>query len=389
MNIILFSDTYEPELNGVATSVTTLSRILKENGHNVYVVTTNPFSKKVTFKNNVIRVPGIRLKSLYNYILASITNKKVMKILKGIDADILHVNSDFSIAQIAYLYKRHSKAALVYTYHTMYEDYTYYITKGFMDRTSKWIIREYSLATCDKANVVISPSYKTLNYLRKIGVSKYIGVIPTGIDTTRFINYQVDENRKKEFFEQHNIPSDAKIMLSLGRVAKEKGIDELLENYKDLCEIRNDVYFVIVGNGPDIDHFKKKAVELGVADKTKFIGAVPYSDIDFYYSIGHVFVNASVSETQGLTYLEAMASKKIILAKYDSNLTELIVDGQNGFFYEKKEEFLKKICQIFDNYDTYYSVMVKNMIESVDKLSLKNFYTNIMEVYEKAKRNNI
>lgn len=389
MNIILFSDTYEPELNGVATSVTTLSRILKENGHNVYVVTTNPFSKKVTFKNNVIRVPGIRLKSLYNYILASITNKKVMKILKGIDADILHVNSDFSIAQIAYLYKRHSKAALVYTYHTMYEDYTYYITKGFMDRASKWIIREYSLATCDKANVVISPSYKTLNYLRKIGVSKYIGVIPTGIDTTRFINYQCDENRKREFFEQHNIPSDAKIMLSLGRVAKEKGIDELLENYKDLCEIRNDVYFVIVGNGPDIDHFKKKAVELGVADKTKFIGAVPYSDIDFYYSIGHVFVNASVSETQGLTYLEAMASKKIILAKYDSNLTELIVDGQNGFFYEKKEEFLKKICQIFDRYDTYYNVMVKNMIESVDKLSLKNFYTNIMEVYEKAKRNNI
>ena len=89
-----------------------------------------------------------------------------MKILKGIDADILHVNSDFSIAQIAYLYKRHSKAALVYTYHTMYEDYTYYITKGFMDRASKWIIREYSLATCEKANVVISPSYKTLNYYK-------------------------------------------------------------------------------------------------------------------------------------------------------------------------------------------------------------------------------
>ena len=139
----------------------------------------------------------------------------------------------------------------------------------------------------------------------------------------------------------------------------------------------------------EIEKITEKAVELGVADKTKFIGAVPYSDIDFYYSIGHVFVNASVSETQGLTYLEAMASKKIILAKYDSNLTELIVDGQNGFFYEKKEEFLKKICQIFDRYDTYYNVMVKNMIESVDKLSLKNFYTNIMEVYEKAKRNNI
>ena len=84
-----------------------------------------------------------------------------------------------------------------------------------------------------------------------------------------------------------------------------------------------------------------------------------------------------------------MASKKVILAKYDSNLSELIVDGHNGFFYETKEEFLKKFCQILEKYDTTVNIMVKNMIESVDRLSLENFYTNIMEVYEKAKRNNI
>lgn len=389
MRIILFSDTFEPELNGVATSVSTLFNILKEHGHEVYVVTTNPFSKKLTFKNNVLRLPGIKLKSLYGYILAEVYNKKAFKILKSIDADIIHLQTDFSIAQFTYLYKKHSNAALVYTYHTMYEDYTYYVTKGFMDRTAKWIIREYSLAVCEKANAIISPSMKTLNYLRKSGVSKYIDIIPTGIDTKRFLNYQLDENKKREFFDKHNIPHDAKIMLFLGRVAKEKNIDELLENFQALKEIRNDVYFLIVGNGPNINDFKQRAEELGIMDKTRFIGAVPYSEIDFYYSLAHVFVNASVSETQGLTFLEAMASKKVILAKYDSNLSELIVDGHNGFFYETKEEFLKKFCQILEKYDTTVNIMVKNMIESVDRLSLENFYTNIMEVYEKAKRNNI
>ena len=64
MNIILFSDTFEPELNGVSTSVTTLFKVLKNNGHNVYVVTTNPFGKQVTFKNNILRIPGLRLKAL-------------------------------------------------------------------------------------------------------------------------------------------------------------------------------------------------------------------------------------------------------------------------------------------------------------------------------------
>lgn len=389
MNIILFTDTFEPELNGVATSVTILSKVLKAHGHNLYVVTTNPFSKRLTFKNNVLRIPGIKLKWLYDYILAPIYNKKALKILKNIDADIIHVHTDFSMAQLAYIYKKHSKAALVYTYHTMYEDYTYYITKGYFDRTSKWIIRQYSLAVSDKTNALITPSYKSLNYLRKIGVSKYIGVIPTGIDTSRFINYKLDLNQKNEFLDKYNIPRDAKIMLFLGRIAKEKNIEELLDNFKSLREIRDDVYFVIVGNGPNKKDLEKQTEDLGISDRTRFIGAVPYETIDFYYSIADVFVNASVSETQGLTYLEAMASKKIILAKYDSNLSELIIDGHNGYFYEKKSEFLKKICQIFEICDTYYNVMVKNMLESVEKLSLENFYTNIMEVYEKAKRNNI
>lgn len=389
MNIILFSDTFEPELNGVSTSVTTLFKVLKNNGHNVYVVTTNPFSKKVTFKNNVLRIPGLRLKALYDYILAPIYNRKAMKILKNINADIIHVHTDFSIAQLAYIYKAYSNAALVYTYHTMYEDYTYYITKGYMDRASKWIIRQYSLAVSDKTNMVITPSYKSQNYLRKIGASKYIGVIPTGIDTTRFINYKLDPEARLNFLKEQKIPENSKIMLFLGRMAKEKNIEELLDNFKSLTEKRDDVYFVVVGDGPNRPDLEKKAKELGIMEKTRFIGAVPYENIDFYYALADVFVNASVSETQGLTYLEAMASKKVVLAKYDSNLSELIVDGYNGFFFDTKEEFLQKIGKIFEISDTTYNVMVKNMLESVDKLSLEKFYTNIMEVYEKAKRNNI
>ena len=389
MNIILFTDTYEPELNGVSTSVTILSKVLKEKGHNLYVVTTNPFSKKVTFKNNILRIPGLRLKSLYDYILAPVYNRKAMKILKNIDADIIHVHTDFSIAQLAYIYKQYSNAALVYTYHTMYEDYTYYITKGYFDRASKWIIRQVSLAVSDKTNIVITPSFKSQNYLRKIGINKYIGVIPTGIDTSRFINYKLDPEKKKLFLQEQGIPENSKIMLFLGRMAKEKNIEELLNNFKSLKELRDDVYFVVVGDGPNRPDLEKLAKELDIIDRTRFIGAVPYDTIDFYYSIADVFVNASVSETQGLTYLEAMASKKIVLAKYDSNLAELIVDGQNGYFFETKEEFLNKICQIFEKNDTFINVMVKNMLESVDRLSLENFYTNIMEVYEKAKRNNI
>lgn len=389
MKIVLFTDTFQPELNGVATSVTTLFNLLKENGHEVYVVTTNSETKKIIYKDNILRIPGIRLKQIYDYTLAPLYDRTAMRILKKINPDIIHIHTDFSIAMLGYQYKEHVNAPVVYTYHTMYEDYTYYITKGKIDRLSKWIIRQYSLAVSEKNDEIIAPSHKSLNYLRRIGYNGYVNIVPTGIDTTRFINYKLDENKKREFLASQNIPEGSKIVLFLGRLAKEKNVEELLANFKDLSSLREDTYFVIAGDGPNRPKLEAYAEELGIMDKVRFLGYVPYSEIDFYYNIADVFVNASVSETQGLTYLEAMACRRLILAKYDSNLTELINEGTNGYFFETKEEFLKKICKILEISDTSYSVMAKNMLDTVQHLSLESFYVNIMEVYERAKRKNI
>lgn len=390
MTIVLFTDTFYPEINGVATSTKNLFDLLKANGHEVYVVTTNPKSHKVTFEDNVIRVPGIKLKKLYDYIFAPIYNRKVMKILKGIKADILHINTDFSIAQQAYLYaKKRPGAALVYTYHTMYEDFTYYITKGYADRLSKWIIRQYSITVANKVNEYIVPSYKSLNYLRRIGINSYVNVVPTGVDLTRFLKSNVNKEEKEAFLTKYNIPLDAKLMLSLGRIAEEKNIDEVLEDFKYIYDKYNDLYLIIVGDGPYKKKLEEKVDELGISDRTRFIGKVPYEEVTFYYDIADIFVSASISETQGLTYLEAMATNTLVLAKYDSNLTELIKDGLNGFFFDNKEEFSNKIGQILNLNETSYNMMKGEMNSSIKKFSLDTFYSNIMTVYERAKRNNI
>lgn len=390
MTIVLFTDTFYPEINGVATSTKNLFDLLKANGHKVYVVTTNPKSHKVTFEDNVIRVPGIKLKKLYDYIFAPIYNRKVMKILKGIKADILHINTDFSIAQQAYLYaKKRPGAALVYTYHTMYEDFTYYITKGYADRLSKWIIRQYSITVANKVNEYIVPSYKSLNYLRRIGINSYVNVVPTGVDLTRFLKSNVNKEEKEAFLTKYNIPLNAKLMLSLGRIAEEKNIDEVLEDFKYIYDKYNDLYLIIVGDGPYKKKLEEKVDELGISDRTRFIGKVPYEEVTFYYDIADIFVSASISETQGLTYLEAMATNTLVLAKYDSNLTELIKDGLNGFFFDNKEEFSNKIGQILNLNETSYNMMKGEMNSSIKKFSLDTFYSNIMTVYERAKRNNI
>src|SRR5574344_2146224 len=126
MRIAIFSDTYSPEINGVATSTSNLHTILNRMGHLCITVTTNPYSKETIFENNVIRVPGVELKKLYNYRMASIFNPQAMKILDRFNIEVIHIQTEAGVGIFGKLYSKMRKIPYVYTYHTMYDDYTYY-----------------------------------------------------------------------------------------------------------------------------------------------------------------------------------------------------------------------------------------------------------------------
>ena len=142
MIIGLFTDTYPPEINGVATSTEMLRKTFEAHGHIVYVVTTNPFSNKMEYKDNVLRIPGILLKKLYNYRLAGIFNPKATKIIKSWNLDVIHCQTEGGVGIYARLLAPSLDVPLITTYHTMYVDYTYYFTKGILDQSVKSIVKK-------------------------------------------------------------------------------------------------------------------------------------------------------------------------------------------------------------------------------------------------------
>ena len=121
MNIALFSDTYPPEINGVATSTFNLRKTLVEHGHNVIVVTTNPFSKYVTYQDGILRIPGIKLKALYGYRMSMFYNKKAMDILSSFHPEVVHCQTDAGIGIFGGLVASKFHIGSVYTFHTMIE----------------------------------------------------------------------------------------------------------------------------------------------------------------------------------------------------------------------------------------------------------------------------
>lgn len=221
-------------------------------------------------------------------------------------------------------------ARQVHTYHTVWEDYTYYITHGVADETARKITRKYSQWWCNRFDRVITPTGKTLDLLRKYGVEAPIDIIPSGMDIARFDPARHNEAERLATRRECGLPERAPLLLNIGRIAKEKNLEQVMRVFPKLLNACPDVHFAIVGEGPMREDLGRMAEELGVSRAVTLTGPKPWEKIDRYYAMGDVFCSASHSETQGLTYVEAMASGLCVCAVNDPCLDGVVEDGVSG-----------------------------------------------------------
>ena len=390
MNIALFSDTYLPEINGVATSTDNLATTLRAHGHKVLVVTTNPFSNEVSFEEGIIRIPGIQMKMYYGYRFARFYNEAAAKRIERFHPDVIHVQTDFSIGFFGMFMSRKLHCATVYTFHTMMEDYAYYVTKGHFDRAARHLVRGFFRERTTHFDAIVAPSEKIQDYRRVVGIDAIVYVIPTGIDFDRFAIEREDKKETRALKAQFGILPNEFVILSLGRVAKEKSIDVLLRGYRRFLDLGEPVptRFVITGWGPAEKELKNLSHALGLENKVVFTGKVSQNETQKYYHLADCFASASITETQGLTFMEAMAASVLTLARYDDNLVGTIQDGKTGFFFFDEHDFSDKLNHVITLDEASKERVRKNALAAVDIYSLEHFYENIMEVYTRVCRQN-
>ena len=388
MRIAVFTDTYPPFVNGVSTSCFNLVNSLVAKGHDVLVIAPRPTDGKLEQVGNVLYVPGIYLKKLYGYRLTNMFANKPISIIKKFKPDVIHNQTDFTIGVLARRCAKKLRLPIVYTYHTSYEDYTYYVTHGIMDRFAKRIVRNYSKGLANKMTEFITPSEKTKEYMRLVGSDVYINVIPTGIDFSIFKSDKIDYQKTAEFKKAHHITPQTKVFLLVGRLAKEKSMDVSL---KGIASYHNkhpevDIKVLIVGEGPAHEELQLLTVDLGISQLVDFIGAVSGLEVPFYYNLADIYTSASITETQGLTFMEAMAAGRIVLARFDTNLTGTIVNGKTGFFFTDDSSFVSQVEKIFAMSKEQKDAVIKEAYRTVDTYSIDKFYDNIVRVYKRAIR---
>ena len=381
MKIGIFTDTFYPEINGVATSCLNLSKELERRGHEVHVYAPKckgweafqsehyhylESAQFILLKDRNVAFPGVG------------TIRQAL----DIHFDVVHTNSEFVMGFLGRYIARHTGCARVHTYHTAWEDYTYYITHGIGDNGAKAVAKHYSEWWCDKFDRVIAPTAKTENLLRQYGVEAPIEVIPSGMELRRFYPENHSPEEISETRAECGVPEGKRVLLNIGRLAKEKNIEQILRVFPELHRHCPDVHMVIIGEGPLKEQLQLQSRELGMEDFVSIVGAKPWEKIDRYYAIGDVFVSASHSETQGLTYIEAAASGLCVCAVNDPCLLGVFEDGVSAILSEDAdEELLNSLILSFSPLGTSIR---KNAVAATRPYSTQQFAQRVEECYVRA-----
>ncbi len=379
MNILITTDTYYPMVNGVVTSISNLKGELTKLGHDVKILTLTDASSSyeadgVTYLSSLnadLIYPGAKV--FKNYF-----SRHIEELIKW-KPDVIHSQTEFSTFVFAKKIAKRTNSPLVHTYHTMYEDYTHYFIKS--RRVGKMAVSKLCKLFLDKSNYIIAPPQKTKDVLLKYNLDCNIEVIPTGINLSRFKSIPSD-SRIEQLKNRHNIKSDKLNMIFIGRIGKEKNIDQIIKLMPKLEKYN--VNFIIVGDGPAAENLKKCAIENNVQEHIIFTGMVAQKDVADYYRLGDVFVSASTSETQGLTYIEAAACGLPMLCKKDDCLKGIIIEGENGWQFASDEEFVDKLKVLASSEETRKKMAQKSLNIANGNFSSETFAQRAQNLYYKA-----
>lgn len=378
MKILITTDTYRPTINGVVTSIESLKKALDRLGHDVRILTfSDSFNSKqecdIYYMGSLGAgkfYPDARMNKLfYNRFYEDIMDWK---------PDIVHSQTEFTMFIQAKKIAKDLDIPLLHTYHTVYEDYTHYFSLN--KKIGKELAKQFTKQIIKTTDGVVVPTNKIYNLLTEYNIHEDIYVAPTGINVQK-----LSECDDFDIRSGYKIPEDKHIVLFLGRIGKEKNITEILQYLENID--RDDIVFIIAGAGPFLSELKDICSNSKIRDRLIFTGMIDSSKVGNFYSKADVFVSASTSETQGLTFIESMACSTPIICRHDDCLDGVLIDGETGFGYDTEEEFIDYLNQILDN-KKLRDKMGKNCKQLVDENYTEDSFANkIEQIYIKVIEN--
>lgn len=334
------TNTYLPHVGGVARSVASFTEDVRRLGHRVIVLAPT-FAECPDDEEDVIRVPALQRYNGSDFSIPVTVPGTLMLRLREVEIDVVHAHHPFLLGHTALEIGASRNVPVVFTHHTMYEEYTHYVP-GDSPALKRFAIELVS-GYCNLCDAVIAPSESVADLLPQRGVSSPITVIPTGVDLEALAS-----GDGAGFRARHGIPRDAVVIGHVGRLALEKNLEFLTRAVVRFLRLEPRSWFVVAGNGAFEETMRTELEEAGVGSRAVLAGVLGRPELADAYAAMDVFAFASRSETQGLVLAEAMAAGVPVVALDASGVREVVRSGVNGILLEgeSEDEFVEALASL-------------------------------------------
>jgi glycosyltransferase involved in cell wall biosynthesis len=364
LRIVLFTECYRPIQNGVVAAIDALSDALRAHGHEVFCITPTMPGYHET-DEFVVRIPSLPLPTAtaYRLTLPLLPHRAVARAMQN--ASIVHAHSPFVTGWMGLRAARRYGTPLVFTYHTRLEDYAHYVP--FEESMTRSAVLTLTRTYANAADAVIVPTPAMETHLREIGVTSRIDVVPSGID----VRFFAKGKRRDELREHYGVAAGEKMVLTVGRLAKEKNLELAIEAFATLGDPV--ARLVVVGDGPDRERLEAAASRAGVANRTHFAGALARAELPDTYASADVFLFTSRSETQGLVLAEALATGLPVVA-VDAPATRDVLGSAGVLAPEDARALAEALAAVL-------ATGARNRPESAQRFDAAVLAVRVLEVY--------
>lgn len=370
LRILLFSDYFEPLITGTVISTRLQMDGLIQSGHSVKLISTSYAPNKNL--PHVEWLPSLRLPGRIAYTTPLPFPSKVNLICRDFQPEIIHIQHPFLSGILGLRAAAKLGIPKVYTFHTLLDEYLHYFP--IPRPLALKLVRRLLHYVCSSVDSVIAPSSGARDYLMRIGVRSRIEIIPSGIDISKFV---VRRSDKKNITESR--ASTEQVLLYVGRCVKEKNLNFLLSEFAKVLSVVKTVKLVIVGDGPEKNNLISYGQKLGISQQVSFEGRVNYANIQDYYHRADLFVFPSLSETQGIVLVEALAAGIPIVALRGPGQEDVIIDRENGFLCAPNE-FAYRIAELLVNRSLYNSFRNRTR-SNLQRFSVERTSQQIVSLY--------
>ena len=335
MRVGLFTESYDPIINGVSTSVKTLAAELAAAGHAPVVIAPRfpGFADETQSADPpVLRLPSLRtrLNPSNPFVVPPVVGWTPSLLRADNDRrtalDLVHTQQPFGLGMHGRRYARRRGVPLVSTYHTLYDEYLHYFP--FLPRpATRTLMARHLRRYYNDCDAVIVPSRAAGRVLERLGVTETsLHVVPTGVPPPPAVMPRAVEQARSAF----DLPPDAPVLLFVGRLAREKSLDLLLRAFARLPADGASApppILLLAGSGPYLPACRRLVRDLGIEARVRFAGFLSRTQLAPVYAAATLFVFPSATDTQGVVLSEAQSHGLPCVVVNGGGAPEFVRDG--------------------------------------------------------------